>query len=518
MLTQATAWQIPNGATTLDAALRGWAERTPDHPALRHTTEDWSYARLDDAVTRVAGALQAQGVSPGDRVVLVGHNSTAWVILYLATLRAGAIIAPANNRLNPGQFREQCELLGAALILHDAEHHSLVSELNGSVFSVREAQVFVDTALTQPAKPVGEPPLPSDTALISFTSGTTGAPKGAMLTHEALLRGSAVFAEYMESTQDDSTTVLVPLFHNTGFVDQLGHMLVVGGCTNLLTRYKTAAAVAEFAERPTTFITAVPSILRLLMVADGADHVYGAARTVLFGGSPMPEAWSAELRSRWPQLRLVHGYGLTEFTSACTLLPYELVADHGESVGFPAPGVRMRLVDEEDRAVPVGVTGEVQVAGATRMLGYWANPELTATKLSGEWLRTGDLGHLDERSLLWLDGRVDDVINRGGEKVLPAFVEACIAELPSVAESSVFGAPDPVMQYRVAAAVLLRPGRVFDEDAARAHLVGRLPDYAVPERWVVREELPRTASGKVDRREVLRQFMTQVTAGSREEQ
>ncbi|MFH0175903.1 class I adenylate-forming enzyme family protein [Streptomyces cacaoi] len=518
MLSEETTWRVPGGATTLDGVLRGWAERTPHRPALRHSAEEWSYARLDDAVTRVAGALRAGGVSPGDRVVQVGHNSTAWVILYLAALRTGAIIAPANDRLNPSQFREQCELLGAAVVLHDAEHLPLVADLNGSVFSVKEAQAFVDAALRQPAKPVGEPPVSSDTALISFTSGTTGSPKGAMLSHEALLRGSAVFAEYVESTQDDSTTVLSPLFHNTGFVDQLGHMLVVGGCTNLLTRYRTAAAVAEFAERPTTFITAVPSVLRLLMVADGADHVFHNARTVLFGGSPMPEAWSTELRSRWPQLRLVHGYGLTEFTSACTLLPPELVAECGESVGFPAPGVRMRLVDEEERPVPVGVAGEVQVAGATRMLGYWSNPELTAAKLSGEWLRTGDLGHLDDRRLLWLDGRVDDVINRGGEKVLPAFVEACIAELPSVAESSVFGAPDPVLQYRVAAAVLLRPGHVFDEAAARAQLARRLPDYAVPERWVVREELPRTASGKVDRREVLRQFMSDVTAGSREEQ
>jgi acyl-CoA synthetase (AMP-forming)/AMP-acid ligase II len=513
-----TTWLVPNGATTLDEALRRWAERIPDRPALRHAAEEWSYARLDDAVTRVAGALQAQGVSPGNRVVLIGHNSTAWVILYLATLRAGGIIAPANNRLNPSQFREQCELLGAALVLYDAEHAPLVAHLHGSVFPVADVEGFVDNALTTAIKPIGGQPAPCDTALISFTSGTTGTPKGAMLSHEALLGGSALFAEYMGSTSGDSTTVLVPLFHNTGFVDQLGHMLIVGGCTNLLTSYRTAAAVAEFTERPTTFITAVPSILRLLMVADGADHVYGGARGVLFGGSPMPEAWSAELRSRWPRLRLVHGYGLTEFTSACTLLPPELVAEHGESVGFAAPGVRMRLVDEAHRPVPVGVTGEVQVAGATRMLGYWANPGLTAAKLSGEWLRTGDLGHLDERGLLWLDGRVDDVINRGGEKVLPAFVEARIAELPSMAESSVFGIPDPVLQYRIAAAVVLRPGHVFDEDTARAHLAGGLPDYAVPERWLVREEFPRTASGRVDRRAVLRQSMTHVTAGPQEEQ
>ena len=145
--------------------------------------------------------------------------------------------------------------------------------------------------------------------------------------------------------------------------------------------------------------------------------------------------------------------------------------------------------------------GEVWAAGPTRNLSeYWRAPELTAAKLEGEWLRTGDLGYLDERGLLWLTGRIDDVINRGGEKVLPSHVESCLAEVAAISDAAVFGVDDPILQQRVAAAVELRPGGAFDEQEVRAHLAVRLPDYAIPERWFVLDQLPRTASGKVDRR------------------
>ncbi len=407
------------------------------------------------------------------------------------------MVAPANNRLSPAQFAEQVELLDATLVLHDEDHAGLVGDsvaAGRAVRRVEELHIASGPRRDGAAPPPPwEVPDPDAAALISFTSGTTGTPKGAVLSSSALFAGSAVFADYLGSAEDDSTLVLVPLFHNTGFVDQLGHMLVCGGRTNLLATYRTAEAVSELSRRPVTFVTAVPSIIRLLVVADGADDALRDVRTVLFGGSPMPAAWSKELMERWPQLTLVHGYGLTEFTSACTFLPHELMLSDGESVGFPAPHVELRIVD-----------GEVWVAGPTRMREYWQRPDLTAARLEGRWLRTGDLGHLDSRGLLWLTGRMDDVINRGGEKILPAFVETCLAELPSVAQAAVFGVPDSVLLNRVGAAVELRPGGTFSELEAREHLSAQLPDYAVPEHWYVVGTLPRTASGKVHRRAAAR--------------
>ncbi|MCX5240408.1 acyl--CoA ligase [Streptomyces prunicolor] len=501
---------------TLPAALRGWARESPDRVALRHGAEQLTYAELDTGVDRVAITLAARGVAKGDRVVLIGQNSVAWVVAYLACLRLGVVVAPANNRLNPGQLSDQCELTEAKAVLYDASTAELVrdsAQSDREVIELGELLRRADDSAEPAAPALPDAPSPGDLALISFTSGTTGVPKGAMLSHEALFKGALAVAEFHGSTQDDSTLVLVPIFHNTGFNDQFGHMLVVGGRTHLLTKYRTADAIAELRERPVTFLAAVPSILRMLMMSEEAEHIYGPASKLFFGGSPMPATWIDELLDRWPHLRLTHAYGLSEFTSIVSFLPHELVASKGESVGLPAPRVQLKVVDGQGRRQSPGVTGEVWVSGPTRMTGYWRQPGLTEKKFKGEWLRTGDLGYLDDEGLLWLTGRVDDVINRGGEKILPSFVESCIAQRPDVGQVVVFGIDDPVLQQRVAAAVEPRPNTLFDERAARDHLAQRLPDYAVPERWTVYDKLPLTASGKVDRREVARRFSHHAASG-----
>lgn len=489
---------------SIPGALRHWAVIQPHAVALDDGAEALTYKDLSDRVEAAALTLRGLGVNAGDRVVIVGHNSVPWVVSYLAVLRAGAVIAPANDRLNPAQFAQQADLLDARLVLHDEHHTDLAYQAHTGGRSVVALTALDEHSPSAAPSLAPELPSPDAPALISFTSGTTGLPKGAVLSSAALFAASAVFADYLASTRDDSTLVLVPLFHNTGFVDQLGHMLVCGGRTNLLRRYRTADAVAELTRQPVTFVTAVPSIIRLLMVADASDDALSGARTVLFGGSPMPAAWIQELMDRWPELRLVHGYGLTEFTSACTFLPHELMLTDGESVGFPAPHVDVRVTDDSGNPSPTGEVGEIWVSGPTRMREYWRNAELTDTKIRGSWLRTGDLGYQDERGLLWLTGRTDDVINRGGEKVLPAFVESCLAEIPAIAQAAVFGVEDPILQNRIAAAIELRPRATFDEGAAVEQLAQKLPDYAVPEQWFVLDSLPRTASGKLDRRAATR--------------
>jgi acyl-CoA synthetase (AMP-forming)/AMP-acid ligase II len=489
-------------AMTIPEALAEWATRTPERPAIVHGSVSVTYRELALRSDQAAATMLASGIGPGDRVVLVGDNSIEWVCAYLGGLRLGAVVAPANNRLSVSLFAQQCDLLDAGLVLADHEHDHLARGTGRAVLALSD---LASAPSDGPVLDV-EYPQPTQDAVVSFTSGTTGAPKGAVLTHESLFKGSRVWPEYLGTGAQDSTLILVPLFHNTGFVDQLGHMLIVGGQTHLLTRFRTADAVRELSDRPVTFLTAVPSILRLLTVAEDADAVYRSARIVEFGGSPMPAAWSEELLTRWPHLKLVHGYGLSEFTSVCTFLPPELIHEHGESVGRPAPGVDLKVTRATGDAGGVDEVGEVWVRGATRMSRYWNRPDLTAEKFSGDWLRTGDLGHLGAQGLLWLSGRLDDVINRGGEKVLPGYVESRVAELPEIAQASVFGFADPVLQQRIAVAVQLRPGASLDVERANRQLREALPDYAVPEQWVVYDELPRTPSGKTDRRAIMRDF------------
>ncbi|MEV8569744.1 class I adenylate-forming enzyme family protein [Streptomyces sp. NPDC051322] len=494
-MTKQHADSRPIPFATLPMALDHWAAATPQALALTTATEEFTYAQLADKVARCGNWLAEQGVEAGDRVVIVGHNTAAWAVHYLAVLSLGAVIAPANNRLNPSQFAEQVQLLEAALVLVDDAHDWIA----GYVPARRVGRLCTGN---ESHKEHGRPlPEPDSAALISFTSGTTGKPKGAVLTQAALAEASWAFVRVLGTSQGDSTLVIVPMFHNTGFVDQFGHMLLLGGRTDLLYKFRTAEAVAALAARPVTYLAAVPSIIRLIMLADGADDALRHLRVLLYGGSPMPAAWIDELLGKWPQLQPFHGYGMTEYGSAVSFLPPEHAAIHGESVGFAVPGTSIRIVDKNGRDVEPGSTGELWVQGPTIMQGYWRQPELTAQKIENGWLRTGDLSRLDD-GFYYIEGRVDDVINRGGEKILPAHVESLLAELSSVGQSCVFAVPDPVLHNRVWAAVEERPGNTFDATAAGRLLREKLPDYAVPERIEIINPMPRTASGKVDRRAV----------------
>lgn len=486
---------------TIPDAVRFWASRTPAAPALTDAETTLTYGELAEAVEGAAGALEQRGVSCGDRVILIGENSWRWVVAYLAILSSGAIVVPANIRLSKAQLAEQAEFVDAALVLVDERYAPLADGLARRVEQLDRPGSFLDE---RPARRARSRIQPGEPALISFTSGTTGNPKGALLSHAALAEGSRVFARVLGTSSADSTVVLVPMFHNTGFVDQLGHMLLVGGETILLRSFRTQSAVEELARRQVTFVTAVPSIIRLIMTHASADQALGSARILLYGGSPMPEAWSGELAERWPALRLFHGYGLTEFTSAVSFLPPEQ-AVRRESVGSAAPGVEVRIVDADGAECAPGETGELIARGPTMMSAYWGAPELTALKIVDGWLHTGDLAHWDG-GRLYLDGRVDDVINRGGEKVLPAYVESKINEIPGIADACVFGLDDPILQSRVHAVVRLRDsGPAPTEEEVRSRLALQLPDYAIPETVQIWADLPRGASGKVDRRAVVEQ-------------
>jgi acyl-CoA synthetase (AMP-forming)/AMP-acid ligase II len=394
-------------------------------------------------------------------------------------------------------------------VLVDAAHQDIAAQV-----PVRRLRPLSDdNAVPVTGVDVGAPDVQSP-ALISFTSGTTGKPKGATLSQRALAEASWAFVNVLGTNADDSTLVVVPMFHNTGFVDQFGHMLLLGARTDLLRKFRTADAIAALTARPVTYLAAVPSIHRLLMLAEGAPRALESVRVLLYGGSPMPRAWIDELLASWPQMQLFHGYGMTEYGSAVSFLPPAYAETRGESVGFVVPGTSVRIVGQEDlRDVEPGEVGELWVTGPTLMQGYWRQPELTAAKITDGWLRTGDLARLDD-GFYYIEGRVDDVINRGGEKVLPAHIEGLIAEMDSVANSCVFGVSDSVLQNRIWAAVEQRSGHIFDEADARERLRHQLPDYAVPERICVLDPLPRTASGKVDRRAVAAHFNSSAAAAA----
>jgi long-chain acyl-CoA synthetase len=501
--------------TVLTEIVQRWAREAPSRLAVTAGRHELDYRRLHEAMTVAAYDLRAHGVESGDRVLLVGHNTWQWVVAYLAVLRLGAIVVPLNNRLSPRQVSELARVTAPRLFLADSAHSNLLAECQG-VRCLGLDENGCSRWLSPGTSDANLPPMPQlrDPAVISFTSGTTGTPKGAVLSQAALSASSRIICEAIGLASGSSTLVLAPLFHNIGFIDQLGSMLYAGGRCDLLSVFHTGDAIAAFRQRPVSYVTAVPSVLRLLMTAEDADAAYASAETVLFGGSPMPAAWSRELLTRWPHLKLRHGYGLTEFGSACAILPSQFIEEYGESVGYPPTGVRLRIVGEDGRDVRPGEVGEIWVAGPTLMTEYWQQPAATAERIRGEWLRTGDLARFGEHDLIFIVGRSDDTINRGGEKILPQFVESALAERPDVAQCIVFGVPHPVLQQSVIAAVEPRSGLKFDRDAAIAHLRTRIPDYAIPEDYMLDTALPRTGSGKIDRRAARALYLARMpTAG-----
>ena len=503
-MTSLSALAVQTAPQTLSEALRHWARTHPDKLAVSQGDEEVGYENLDRIVEEAGQRLAGAGSFAGRRLALLGPNSVEWMVAFLAGLRIGAIVVPLNIRLSPLEIRRQLEVCEPQALLTAEALLPLVELANPTgrvpvILLDREAAAQPRSLWRLPRGRADEPRVsPAAPALISFTSGTIGSPKGAVIQHSALLHSASAFVPHLRTSATDTTLALVPLFHNTGFVDQLSQMMLVGGALDLLPEFRTAAAIDALTRRPASYLIAVPSIIRLLMLHERADDAFRHCRVLVYGGSSMPAGWIAELAERWPGIRLFNCYGLTEFTSVSHLLDPEYSRTRSDSVGRPVEGVRHQVVDDNGQPLTSGETGEVWLAGPMRMVGYWRAEAATRDAMRGEWLRTGDVGTIDGDFLTVL-GRSAEVINRGGEKIYVAPIEAVLTELPAIADAAVVGAPHPIFQERVIAWVVAREKNGFDEEATRQHLAERIPDYAVPETFVVTDDLPRNASGKVDR-------------------
>jgi long-chain acyl-CoA synthetase len=489
----------------LTAVVHERAQTAPDTPALVAGAREVSYAELQELVVAVNGRLRHHGVRPGDRVAILGLNSIEWVAAFLACLDVGAVAAPLNYRLSPLELEAQITLLKPRLVLADEQFLESATAgarcASSTLLPLARFAAGAGSAGGDRAVGTGQSaPTPSSFALISFTSGSTGVPKGAVITHAGLVAAASAYAHAMATDETDRTLVMVPLFHNTGFCDQLAHMLLVGGTVDLLPAFGVGAAREALLRRPSSFLMGVPGILRLLATGERGDEIFSACRIACYGGSPMPEAWIEDIASRWPGLRLYNSYGLTEFTSVSHLLDPADLADHAGTVGRPVPGALQRIVDGDGNDLPPGVVGSILLTGPSRMQKYWHDRARTSEVIRGRWLVTGDLGSVSQDGFLTLVGRSSDVINRGGEKVSPLQVEAALSLVAEIAESAVVAAPHPIFGERVVAFVALGNGDQLDEDGARRQLALRIADYAIPERFFVVDQLPRGSTGKVDRR------------------
>lgn len=507
---------------SLYAMLEHAVERYPDREALACGEQRWSYRQLNAEVDRIAAGLAENGLRAGERVVMFIGNRLEFVSVLFALQKIGAIAVPVGTReQGPGlaYILQQCG--AAAIVLDEAllprlPDKEAVPSLRLRIFisgadiaGVADIDVAdTDVALAHIAVDAlsGTTPAPAivneeDCACILYTSGTTGNPKGAMLTHFNIAHSVIHFAVTLKLDHQDRAALAVPASHVTGLVALIAVMVHVGGALVIVPEFKAAAFVDVLASEKISYGVMVPSMYQLCLLQPNfftAD--LSAWRVGGYGGAPMPVPTVQALGKALPGLTLVNCYGSTETSSPSTIMPLGLSAIHHDSVGIAAPCADIRVMNENGEPVAVSESGELWIGGPMVVPGYWDNPEATAKGFADGCWRSGDVGSIDALGLVRVFDRIKDMINRGGFKIYSVEVENTLMALPGVVEAAVVGHPCPILGERVHA-YLYAPNHNRDVDSVRAHCAARLADYKVPEEIFFSDTpLPRNPNGKLLKR------------------
>jgi O-succinylbenzoic acid--CoA ligase len=470
----------------------------------------WTYAQCEEAAARLAAGLAQQGVAAGDRVLMFIDNRAEFVFTLLALQRLGAVAVPVGVReQRPGlaYIARQC---GAVAVVATASFSERIPE--GQDAPALRLRVSVGPAptaawLAMDGFPAGAPAAPphrgaeTDVAVILYTSGTTGNPKGAMLTHLNIAHSAMHFQACMKLAPQDRSALAVPASHVTGLIAVIASMLQVGGAVIIVPEFKADTFIALLQAERVTHTLMVPAMYNLCLRQPAfADARLDAWRIGGYGGAPMPMATIEALAQRLPGLTLLNAYGATETTSPVTMMPMGDTPSHADSVGVVLPAARVVVMDEHGVEAPRGEVGELWIGGPMVVPGYWDNPEATASSFTAGYWHSGDLGSIDDQGYVRVNDRKKDMINRGGYKIFSIEVENALMAFPGILEAAVIARPCPVLGERVHA-VVYGPGVAPDEAAVRSHCAQRLADYKVPETitWSA-DALPRNANGKVMKR------------------
>jgi long-chain acyl-CoA synthetase len=482
------------------------AEAEPDRSVLRLGNDTVSFRDLDQESAWVAGLLHDRGVKPGDRVGVMLPNVPQFAIAYYGVLRAGGVVVPMNPLLKAREVRYYLDDSGARVVF---AWHDFASEARGGAEPASADAVVVGplgfgevSASVQPAADVVERD-DDDTAVILYTSGTTGHPKGAELTHANLVGNrDTALSELFRLTPDDVVFGGLPLFHAFGQTCTLNTAVASGACLTLLPRFSAGQALQNIAEHDVTVFAGVPTMFSaLLHYPDRDRYDLSRLRLCISGGAAMPVEVLRAFEAAFGTV-VLEGYGLSETSPVASFNHPDAERKPG-TIGTPIKGVEMRVIDENGDEVPQGETGEIVIRGPNVMKGYWRRPDATAAAIKDGWFRTGDLGRVDEDGYFSIVDRKKDMIIRGGYNVYPREIEEVMHEHPAVAEVAVVGMPHPDLGEEVGAAIVLKPGATATVDELRDHAKRQVAAYKYPRTiWIV-EELPKNATGKIVKREIL---------------
>jgi len=485
------------------------AARNADGEALVCGDIRLSWLQAVEQAARIASGFRKLGLQRGDRVAILLGNRIEFPLLLFAAAHEGLVTVLLSTRQQKPEIAYVLADCGARILIHEAGLVERLPDAQDVPEMVHRIAIDNDPALSRFAALAGNRPAAApvevseeDTAMILYTSGTTGKPKGAMLAHCNIVHSSMVFVSCLQLTAADRSIAAVPLGHVTGVVANITTMIRCGGALIIMPEFKAADYLKLAARERVSYTVMVPAMYNLcLLQPDFDSYDLSSWRIGGFGGAPMPVATIEKLKATIPGLKLMNCYGATETTSPSTIMPGELTATHIDSVGLACPGARIIAMGTDGRELPRGEIGELWIQSASVIKGYWNNPKATAESFTAGFWHSGDLGSVDAEGFVRVFDRQKDMINRGGLKVYSAEVESVLAGHPAVVESAIIAKPCPVLGERVHAVVVARE-RVGSDDL-RAWCAQRLSDYKVPETMTVTAEpLPRNANGKVVKRQL----------------
>ncbi len=489
----------------LSSVLDQTAEQHADAPAVRMDDLVLSFAELREAARRTTTMLAAAGIEPGDRVCVMLPNVPAFPVAFYGALGAGAVVVTMNPLLKSREVAYYLSDSGAKAIF--AWQPVAAEAAKGAADTGARVIEVTDPALRDLLE--GHEPAASwggqsggDDAVILYTSGTTGQPKGAELTHDNLAGNAEVTRRTLvQSGPGDVKMGCLPLFHVFGLTCALNTVIAGGACLTLLPRFDPAKALEIIARDQVTIFEGVPTMYAAMLhspAADGAN--VSSLRLCISGGAALPVEILRAFEEKFG-CAILEGYGLSETSPVASFNHPDQVRKPG-SIGTPIEGVQMQVIDDSGQALPPGEIGEIAIRGPNVMRGYWNKPEATAEAIRDGWFRTGDLARVDEDGYFFIVDRKKDMIIRGGYNVYPREVEEVLYEHPAVAEAAVVGMPDADLGEEVGAAVALKPGASATPEELRDFTRERIAAYKYPRRiWLV-DELPKGPSGKILRREV----------------
>jgi len=491
------------GGENLASILTETASRHGDRIALKLDDTELSYKLLDEASARIAGLIRAKGVEVGDRVAVMLPNVPYFAILYFGILRAGAVVVPLNPRYGHTEVAYHVGDSGAKLLFawHQfigaaekgaGEHGIEMIPVEPGKFEEMLGGAEEDYSVADRDR--------NDPAVILYTSGTTGAPKGAVLTHGNVAKSTAVATTLVEMSADDVILGALPFFHVFGQACALNSATKLGACISLVPKFDPKATLEAIQRDGVTLFEGVPTMYSSVLNFDQRDEYdTSSLRVGIVGGQAMP----VEVMERFEQafdIEVLEGYGLSETTAVGTF-NYPGERKPG-SIGKPVEGIEVKIVDDHRDEVPQGEIGEIAIKGPNVMREYWNKPEETEQDLRNGWFHTGDMGHIDEDGYVFIDDRKKDMIIRGGENVYPREIEEVLYQHDGIEEVAVVGVEHERLGEEVAAAVVLKEKDSVRADEIRDFALDKLAKFKAPTKVWFLDELPKGPTGKILKREL----------------